>query len=326
MSRLHRFESILDAIGNTPLVRLNHITAELKPAVYAKLEFLNPSGSIKDRVARHMILKAEKDGRIKPGDTIIENSSGNMAMGLALVAIQRGYKLKVVVRDTIAKEKLSQLLALGVDVVKADTSLPPEHPDSYNNITPRLAKELNHCYFPDQHNNRENNEAHYHTTGPEIWEQMEGKIDYLVAGMGTGGTMGGIGKFLKEKDPRIRTVAVDIEGSVYTEYFRSKRMVKPAPYLMEGLGDEFIVGCADFSVVDDIVQVSDKNAITLARQVARDEGLLVGGSSGAAIWAVLNLAQRLPQDSRVVTIFPDGASRYLSTYFNDDWMRGKNLL
>lgn len=326
MSRLHRFESILDAIGNTPLVRLNHITAGLKPAVYAKLEFLNPSGSIKDRVARHMILKAEKDGRIKPGDTIIENSSGNMAMGLALVAIQRGYKLKVVVRDTIAKEKLSQLLALGVDVVKADTSLPPEHPDSYNNITPRLAKELDHCYFPDQHNNRENNEAHYHTTGPEIWEQMEGKIDYLVAGMGTGGTMGGIGKFLKEKDPRIRTLAVDIEGSVYTEYFYTKRMVKPAPYLMEGLGDEFIVGCADFSVVDDIVQVSDKNAITLARQVARDEGLLVGGSSGAAIWAVLNLAQRLPQDARVVTIFPDGASRYLSTYFNDDWMRGKNLL
>ncbi len=326
MSRLHRFESILDAIGNTPLVRLNHITAGLKPAVYAKLEFLNPSGSIKDRVARHMILKAEKDGRIKLGDTIIENSSGNMAMGLALVAIQRGYKLKVVVRDTIAKEKLSQLLALGVDVVKADTSLPPEHPDSYNNITPRLAKELNHCYFPDQHNNRENNEAHYHTTGPEIWEQMEGKIDYLVAGMGTGGTMGGIGKFLKEKDPKIKTLAVDIEGSVYTEYFRTKRMVKPAPYLMEGLGDEFIVGCADFSVVDDIVQVSDKNAITLARQVARDEGLLVGGSSGAAIWAVLNLAQRLPEGARIVTIFPDGASRYLSTYFNDDWMRGKNLL
>lgn len=326
MSRLHRFESILDAIGNTPLVRLNHITAGLKLAVYAKLEFLNPSGSIKDRVARHMILKAEKDGRIKPGDTIIENSSGNMAMGLALVAIQRGYRLKVVVRDTIAKEKLSQLLALGVDVVKADTSLPPEHPDSYNNITPRLAKELDHCYFPDQHNNRENNEAHYHTTGPEIWEQMEGKIDYLVAGMGTGGTMGGIGKFLKEKDPRIRTLAVDIEGSVYTEYFRSKRMVKPAPYLMEGLGDEFIVGCADFSVVDDIVQVSDKDAITLARQVARDEGLLVGGSSGAAIWAVLNLAQSLPVGARIVTIFPDGASRYLSTYFNDDWMKGKNLL
>jgi cystathionine beta-synthase len=211
-------------------------------------------------------------------------------------------------------------------VVKANTSLPPEHPDSYNNITPRLAKELSHCYFPDQHNNRENNEAHYSTTGPEIWEQMEGKIDYLVAGMGTGGTMGGIGKFLKEKDPKIKTLAVDIEGSVYTEYFRTKQMVKPAPYLMEGLGDEFIVGCADFSVVDDIVQVSDKNAITLARQVARDEGLLVGGSSGAAIWAVLNLAETLPHAARIVTIFPDGASRYLSTYFNDDWMKEKKLL
>jgi len=323
---VRRFDSTLEAIGNTPLVRLTRITADLPGAVYAKLEFLNPSGSIKDRVARHMILKAERDGRLKPGDTIIENSSGNMAMSLALIAIQRGYKLKVVVRDTISPEKLSQLLALGVEVIKADTSLPPESPNSYNNITPRLARETPNCYFPDQHNNRENNEAHYLTTGPEIWEQMEGRIDYLVAGMGTGGTIGGIGRYLKEKDPKIRIVAVDVIGSIYTEYFRSRQIIKPTPYLMEGLGDEFIVGCADFTVIDDMVQVADRDAFHTARRLARQEGILAGGSSGAAIWTVSKIAQTFPASARVVTIFPDGASRYLSTIYNDDWLKSRGIL
>lgn len=326
MPREERYDSVLDVIGHTPLVRLNRITAEAPCEIYAKLEFLNPSGSIKDRVARHMILKAERDGRIQPGDTIIENSSGNMAMSLALIAIQRGYRVKVVVRDTISKEKLSQLLVLGVDVVKADTSLPPESPDSYNNITPRLAKGMKHCYFPDQHNNRENNEAHYLSTGPEIWEQMEGRIDYLIAGMGTGGTIGGIGRYLKEKDPRIRVIAVDVHGSVYTEYFHTKRLIKPSPYLMEGLGDEFIVGCADFTVIDDMVQVSDRDAFGHARRLAREEGLLAGSSSGAAIWAVLNLARTLHGPARIVTVFPDGASRYVSTMLNDDWLKDKGLM
>ncbi len=323
---VRRFDSTLNAIGNTPLVKLTRITADLQCAVYAKLEFLNPSGSIKDRVARHMILKAERDGRIKPGDTIIENSSGNMAMSLALIAIQRGYKLKVVVRDTISPEKLSQLLALGVDVIKADTSLPPESPDSYNNITPRLARQLTNGYFPDQHNNRENNEAHYLTTGPEIWEQMEGRIDYLVAGMGTGGTIGGVGRYLKEKDPKIQIVAVDVVGSIYTEYFRTRKLIKPSPYLMEGLGDEFIVGCADFTVIDDMVQVADADAFHTARRLARQEGILAGGSSGAAIWAVLKIAGALAASARMVTIFPDGASRYLSTIYNDDWLRAKGMM
>jgi len=321
-----RFDNVLDVIGKTPLVRLTRIAAELSCEIYAKLEFLNPMGSIKDRVARHMILKAERDGRIKPGDTIIENSSGNMAMSLALIAIQRGYRLKAVVRDTISKEKLSQLLALGVEVIKADTSLPPQSPDSYNNITPRLAKEMNHCYFPDQHNNRENNEAHYMSTGPEIWEQMDGRIDFLVAGIGTGGTIGGVGRYLKEKDPRIQVIAVDVEGSVYTEYFRSGKLVQSSPYLMEGLGDEFIVGCADFSVIDNMVQASDRDAFRHARQLVRKEGLMVGGSSGAAMWAVLNLARTLRAPARIVTVFPDGASRYLSSIFNDDWLREKGLI
>jgi cystathionine beta-synthase len=321
-----RFENVLDAIGNTPLVRLNRITADIPCEIYAKLEFMNPSGSIKDRVARHMIMKAERDGRLKPGDTIIENSSGNMAMSLATVAIQRGYRLKTVVRDTIAIEKLRQLTALGVEVIKADTSLSPDAPNSYNKLAPKLARETKHCYFPDQHNNRENNETHYLSTGPEIWDQMEGRIDYLVAGMGTGGTVGGIGRFLKEKDPHVKVIAVDVEGSVYTEYFRSKTLVKPSPYLLEGLGDEFIIGCADFTVVDDMMQASDRDAYGYARRLVREEGILAGGSSGAATWAALSLARTLPGPARIVTIFPDCASRYVSTMLNDDWMRDKGLL
>ena len=232
MRDLHRFESVCDAIGWTPLVRLNRVTAGLPGEVWAKLEFLNPMGSVKDRIARHMIEKAEREGRLKPGDLIIENSSGSTALGLALMAVQKGYRLKVVVRDSISPEKASQLEALGVEVLKVDHTLPPEHPDSYNNITPRLARETPGCFFPDQHNNRDNNEAHYCTTGPEIWEQMEGRIDYLVAGMGTGGTIGGTAKYLKERDPSIKVVAVDPEGSIFYDYFRTGQRTQPTPYLV----------------------------------------------------------------------------------------------
>lgn len=326
MSDCCSYDNILDVIGHTPLVRLNKITEEIPGSVFAKLEFLNPMGSSKDRIARYMIEQAERDGRIKPGDLIIENSSGNTALGLALVAIQKGYRLRVVVRDRISKEKYDQLVALGVEVHKVDTSLPPEHPDSYNNITPRLAKELPHCYFPDQHNNRENNESHYCGMGPEIWEQMEGRIDAFVAGMGTGGTIGGVGRYLKERDPKIRIVGVDVVGSIFTEYFRTGKVGQPAPYLLEGLGDEFLIGCADFSVVDEMVQIADREAFHAARSLAKREGLLVGGSSGAAILATLEVARRMPASARIVTVFPDSASRYLSTIFNDDWMQQKGLL
>ena len=320
------YENILDVIGHTPMVLLNRITEDLPCSVYAKLEFLNPMGSSKDRIARHLVEAAEQDGRLRPGDTILENSSGNTAMGLALLAIQKGYKLTVVVRDRTSKEKLDQLKALGVDVIKVDTSLPPEHPDSYNNITPRLAKELPHCYFPDQHNNRENNESHYLGMGPEIWDQMEGRIDAVVAGMGTGGTIGGVGRFLKERDPKIKVVAVDVEGSIFTEYFRTGKVGKAAPYLLEGLGDEFLIGCADFSVIDEMVQVSDRDAFLAARILARREGLLVGGSSGAVIHAALQVGRTLPPGARMAVVFADSASRYLSTIFNDEWMHEKGML
>jgi cystathionine beta-synthase len=320
------FESILDVIGNTPLVRLNQVTAGMDLQVYAKLEFLNPMGSSKDRIAKYLVEQAEQDGRLQPGDTILENSSGNTAMGLALMAIQKGYQLKAVVRDRTSKEKLDQLTALGVDVVRVDTSLPPEHPDSYNMITPRLARETEHCYFPDQHNNRENNQSHYLGTGPEIWEQMDGRIDVFVAGMGTGGTIGGVGRYLKERNPDVKIVAVDVEGSVFTPFFRTGEAGTSSPYLTEGLGDEFIIGTADFTVIDEMIQVSDRDAFLGARELARREGLLVGGSSGAVYRAMQRLAPTLAPGARMVVLFPDSASRYLSTIFNDDWLREKGML
>jgi Cysteine synthase len=320
------YDSILDLIGQTPVVRLNKITEGLKAEIFAKLEFLNPTGSVKDRTAYYMVTRAMAEGRAKPGQIILENSSGNMAMGLALVAIQLGFRLKVVVRDRLSKEKMDMLEALGAELIKVDSNLPPEHPDSYNNITPRLAAEMPDCFFPDQHNNRENNEAHYLTTGPEIWEQMEGRIDYFVAGMGTGGTIGGAGKFLKEKDPGLKVIAVDPVGSVFHGYFYTGKRSQPAPYLLEGLGDEFIIGCADFSVIDEVVQVSDRDAFLTCRRLVRKEGILAGGSSGAALWAALKIAKEIDRPARILTVFPDSAFRYLSTIFNDEWMREKGFL
>jgi len=320
------YDSILDVVGHTPMVKLNRVTAGLSGEVLAKLEFLNPMGSVKDRIARYMLEKAEREGKLHDGQLIIECSSGNTAIGLALVAIQKGYRLKVVVRDSLSKEKLNQLKALGVEIHSVDHSLPPEHPESYNNITPKLAAESPGCFYPDQHNNRDNNETHYMTTGPEIWEQMEGRIDYFVAGMGTGGTICGTGRYLKEQDPNIKVVAVDPVGSVFYDWFHSKEHVSPGPYLIEGLGDEFLIKTAEFDVLDDIIRVTDRDAFLAARELVKKEGVLAGGSSGAALWAVRKLSRELDKPARIVTIFPDGASRYLSTIFNDEWMKGKGLL
>ncbi|NIO82495.1 MAG: pyridoxal-phosphate dependent enzyme [Candidatus Aminicenantes bacterium] len=322
------YDNILDVVGNTPLVKLNRITDGIKKdiEIFAKLEFLNPMGSVKDRIARYMIEKAEREGRIKQGQLIIENSSGNTALGLALVALQKGYQLKVVVRDSLSKEKMDQLKALGVQIHTVDSTLPPESPDSYNNITPRIVAQTPGCYFPDQHNNRENNEAHYMTTGPELWEQMDGCIDYFVAGVGTGGTIGGAARFLKEKDPNIKVIGIDPRGSIFYDYFHTGKIVKSERYLIEGLGDEFLIGCADFEVLDDMYQVPDKDSFFHARKLVKEEGIMGGGSSGAALWGVLKLARTLDRQARIVTIFPDSASRYLSTIFNDQWMKDKDLL
>ena len=326
MNELRVFERISDAIGWTPLVRLNRSVAGLDCEVFAKIEFMNPMGSVKDRIARFMVEKAMADGRLVLGDTIIENSSGNTAMGLALMAVMEGLECTMVVRRQTSKEKLDGLRAMGVDLVLVDGSLPPEHPESYNRTARRLAAENPAAYFPDQHNNRENSEAHYRTTGPEIWRQMAQDIDYVVAGIGTGGTICGIARFLKQRDPSIKVVAIDPEGSVFFDYFHSGVMTEPGSYLLEGLGDEELIGCPDFELIDDMIRISDRDAFLTARELARTEAVFGGGSSGAALWGVRQLAQRLHEPARIVTLFPDSGFRYLSTIYNDDWMRERGFL
>jgi len=326
MNELRVFERISDAIGWTPLVRLNRSVAGLDCEVFAKIEFMNPMGSVKDRIARFMVEKAMADGRLVLGDTIIENSSGNTAMGLALMAVMEGLECTMVVRRQTSKEKLDGLRAMGVDLVLVDGSIPPEHPESYNRTARRLAAENPAAYFPDQHNNRENSEAHYRTTGPEIWRQMAQDIDYVVAGIGTGGTICGIARFLKQRDPSIKVVAIDPEGSVFFDYFHSGVMTEPGSYLLEGLGDEELIGCPDFELIDDMIRISDRDAFLTARELARTEAVFGGGSSGAALWGVRQLAQRLHEPARIVTLFPDSGFRYLSTIYNDDWMRERGFL
>ncbi len=315
--------NILEGIGNTPLVKLNHFSKDSQAEIFAKLEFLNPMGSIKDRVAHHMVAKAEKDGRLSPGATIIDNSSGNTALALAMVCAIKRYKLKMVVRDNLSSEKIKFLKALNVGLVFVDHALPPESPKSYNNITPLIVEQTPNSYYFDQHNNRDNSEAHYLSTGPEIWEQMEGKIDYFVAGMGTGGTISGVARYLKEKEPNIKIIGVDPQGSVFYDYFHSQTLITPSPYLLEGLGDEFLIKCVDFSLIDEIYQITDMDAFHMTRQLAFKEAVFAGGSSGAVLWACMQLAEKIDGRARIVTIFADAATRYLSTIYNDEWLLEK---
>lgn len=324
--RNNRYESVLEAIGRTPIVKLGNISKGLKANIYAKLEFMNPGGSIKDRIARYMIEKGEREGKIKPGDTIIENSSGNTAMGLAIVCRQKGYKLKIVIRSTTSKEKIKMLEVLGVDVVKVDASLPPEHPESYNNYALNLVKADPTLYYIDQHNNLDNNEAHYMTTGPEIWEQMQGKIDYLVSAVGTGGTLFGAGKYLKEKNPDIKLIGLDPIGSVFYDWFKHKKLIKPSRYLVEGMGDEFLIRTAQLEMMDDMLKVEDKKAIGWAKKIAFEEGILAGGSSGANVWGAVQIAKQIDREANIVTVICDSGYKYFSTIYNDEWLEGNGLL
>ncbi|MEE4271844.1 MAG: cysteine synthase family protein [Thermoanaerobaculales bacterium] len=326
MNELRVFERISDAIGWTPLVRLNRSVAGLGGEVFAKIEFMNPMGSVKDRIARHMVERAVEDGRLHTGDTVIENSSGNTAMGLALMAVMEDIECTMVVRKQTSKEKLDGLRAMGINLVLVDGDLPPEHPESYNRTARRMAEDDPSAYFPDQHNNRENSEAHYLTTGPEIWRQMGRDIDVFVAGIGTGGTICGVARFLKERDPSIQVVAVDPEGSVFYDHFHRGVLSDPGRYLLEGLGDEELIGCPDFDLIDDMIRISDADAFHATRELARSEGIFAGGSSGAALWAVREVARRFDGPRRIVTIFPDSGFRYLSTIYNDQWMTERGFL
>ncbi len=323
---LRVYNRISEAVGWTPLVRLGPTVDDLDCEVFAKIEFLNPMGSVKDRIARHMVEKAIAEDRLHPGDLVVESSSGNTAMGLAMMSVLQDLRCTMVVRQQTSKEKLDCLRAMGVKLVLVDGNLPPEDPESYNRKAREIVAEIPDAFFPDQHNNRENSDAHYETTGPEIWQQMEGRIDYLVAGMGTGGTICGVARYLKEQDPAIRVIAVDPEGSVFHDWFHHRRLERPAPYLLEGLGDEEIIGCPDFSLLDDVYRVSDREAFRATRALARREAILGGGSSGAALWAVRKLGRTLERPARIVTVFPDSGTRYMSTIFNDEWMKKRGFL
>jgi cystathionine beta-synthase len=320
------YKNILEGIGQTPLIRLKKTAHSVNSEIYAKLEYFNPMGSIKDRIALYMIEKAEKDGRIKPGDTIIDNSSGNTALGLAMVCSVKGYRVKMVVRDSLSMEKIKFLKAMNVELVMVDHTLPPESPVSYNNITPQIVQETQGGYYFDQHNSKDNSEAHYHTTGPEIWAQMEGRIDYFVAGIGTGGTICGVARYLKEKDPQIKVIAVDPVGSIFYDYFHTNKLITPSPYLLEGLGDEFLIGCVEFDLIDDMIKIDDRTAFSMTRELADKEAILAGGSSGAALWGCLELAKKIDTKARIVTVFADSGTRYLSSIYNDDWLKQKGFL
>jgi len=325
VSDLRVYDRLSDAVGWTPLVRLGRTMEGLPAEAFAKIEFMNPMGSVKDRIARHMIRKALEEGSLHAGDVVVESSSGNTAMGMAMMAVLEGLRCRMVVRRQTSREKLDCLRAMGVDLVLVDGELPPDHPESYNQKAKHVARETPRSYFPDQHNNRANSEAHYLTTGPEIWRQMQGCIDFLVAGMGTGGTICGVARYLKEQDPRIRVIAVDPVGSVFFDHFKGRRGV-PGKSLLEGLGDEEVIGCPQWDLIDDMLQVTDRDAFLAARELARTEAILAGGSSGAALWGVRQWARRLDRPARIVTVFPDSGTRYLSTIYNDDWMRAHGFL
>jgi cystathionine beta-synthase len=311
--------SPLELIGNTPMVRLVNIANGIGCDVLAKLETTNPGGSSKDRPALTMVLAAERDGLLGPGSTIIEPTSGNTGVGLAIVAAQRGYKCIFVMSDKMAPEKIDVLRAYGAEVVVCPTAVAPDHPDSYYSTAERLTKETPNSFRPDQYSNPNNPLAHYQTTGPEIWEQTRGHVTHFVAGAGTGGTISGVGKFLKEQNPSIRVIAADPEGSVYSGG-------AGRPYLTEGVGEDFWPENYDPSLVDEVVAVSDADAFAMAREMTQREGLLIGGSGGTAVAAALRVARTLPDEAVVVVLIPDSGRGYLSKIFNDAWMTDYGFL
>jgi cystathionine beta-synthase len=316
-----RYNNILEAIGHTPLVRLNRIARPGKAQVYAKCDHLNPGGSVKDRIAVEMIDQAERQGLLKPGGTIVEGTSGNTGMGLALVAVVRGYKAVCTMADKQSKEKVDALKALGAEVIVCPTAVPPEDPRSYHSVADKLTKDIPNAYHPNQYANPANPEIHYRTTGPEIWEDSDGQITHFVAGMGTGGTITGIGRYLKEKNPKVKIIGADPVGSLLHEFFHKGTVGKAEPYKTEGIGEDFFPTTLDFSVIDDIIQVTDRDAFIWARRLARMEGIFAGGSSGTAVAAAVQAAASLSEKDFVVVFIPDSGSRYLSKIYNNEWMK-----
>jgi cystathionine beta-synthase len=313
--------NILEAMGHTPLVRLNRLTKNLEPQIYVKADYLNPGGSVKDRIAKWMIDDAERRGVLKPGGTIIEGTSGNTGMGLALVAVTRGYKVVFTINDKQSREKVDALKAFGAEVIVCPTAVEPEDPRSYYSIAKKLAREIPNSYYPNQYENPMNPQAHYETTGPEIWDDTEGKITHFVCGMGTGGTISGVGRYLKEKNPKVKIIGVDPIGSLYYEFVKDGKVGKATTYVVEGIGEDFFPGTMNLKIVDDVVQVNDEECFVWARRLAKQEGIFTGGSGGGCVSGALRIAKSGKKDDLIVAFLPDSGNRYLSKIYNDGWMR-----
>ena len=312
--------NILEAIGHTPLIRLNRVAKDMPAEVYVKAEYLNPGGSMKDRIAVEMIDEAERKGLLKAGGTIVEGTSGNTGMGLALVAAVRGYKVVFTITDKQSREKIDLLKAFGAQVIVCPTAVEPEDPRSYYSVAKKLAREIPNAYYPNQYENQGNPEAHYRTTGPEIWKDTEGKITHFVCGLGTGGTASGVGRFLKEQNPKLKVIGVDPKGSLFYEYVKTGNVGKAHTYAVEGIGEDILPGTMDFSVLDDILQVNDEECFLWARRLAKREGIFTGGSGGGCVSAALRVAKDCEKGDMVVGLLPDSGTRYLSKIFNDSWM------
>jgi cystathionine beta-synthase len=319
-------DNILGAIGNTPMIRLQRVAAGMPGTILAKLEYLNPGGSVKDRIGIAMLEAAENAGHIRPGGTIIEGTSGNTGMGLALAAAVKGYQCIFTMPDKMSQEKIDSLRALGAEVIVTPTQVEHHDPRSYHSVAQRLSREIPNSLYANQYENPANAQAHYSTTGPEIWNQTEGKVTHVVIGVGTGGTITGVARYLKEKNPAVRIIGADPQGSIFAEMFRSGRKPQAQPYKVEGIGQDEMPGNVDFSVIDEIHTVSDKDAFLRTRLLARSEGIFAGGSAGAALHVALESAKTMAENDVMVVIIPDSGTRYLSKIYNENWMRDNQFL
>jgi cystathionine beta-synthase len=319
-------ENILETIGHTPLVRIRTLAKDCACPVLAKMESFNPGGSVKDRIGLAMVEAAERDGRLKPGGTIVECTSGNTGLGLAMVAAIRGYRAVLCMPDKVSSEKVNLLKAFGAEVLLSPTAVAPDSPDSYYSVAKRIAAERPGAFLANQYYNPANPQAHYDSTGPELWQQTAGRITHFVAGMGTGGTISGTGRYLKDQRPAVRVIGADPVGSILKHYHETHEMSEPHTYKIEGVGEDFIPGATDFSVIDQVIACNDRDGLNTARRLAREEALFTGGSGGMATWVALQVARSLTADALVVVLIPDTGERYLSKVHNDEWMRDNHLL